>query len=66
MSIRLFSVIFNHTFGLQPVSLSGGVGVDSAWKQEKFEVRKIFENGADSGQSTAHIVGHLFTSNMFY
>ena len=34
-------------------------GVDSAWEQEKLEVRKILENGADSHTSGARFVGRM-------
>jgi len=48
MSIRLFIVIFNHTFGLQPVLLFSGAGVDSAWEQRKLEAWKKPENAPES------------------
>lgn len=34
-----------------------GAGVDSAWEQEKPEVRKMPENAADSPESSACFVG---------
>ena len=33
-----------------------GVGVDSAWEQEKLEARKMHENAADSHTSGARFV----------
>jgi hypothetical protein len=35
-------------------------GVDSAWKQEKLEVRKLPENAAESHTSGACFVGWCF------
>jgi len=35
-------------------------GLDSVWKQEKLEARKILENAADSHTSGARFVGWRF------
>ncbi len=39
-----------------------GAGVDSAWEQEKPEVRKMPENAADSPESSAGFVGRVLPS----
>jgi hypothetical protein len=36
-----------------------GAGVDSAWKQKKFEARKMLENAADSHASDSCFVGRV-------
>ena len=36
-----------------------GVGVDSAWKQEKLKARKMLVNAAESPASSARFVGRI-------
>ena len=50
---------------LPTVCVTGaGVGVDSAWKQEKLEARKMLENAAESPASSACFVRWRFC--LFY
>jgi len=47
-------------FGCPTVCAPGaGVGVDSAWEQEKHEARKMLVNAAESPASSARCVGRL-------
>jgi len=39
------------------IGTGAGVGVDSAWEQEKLEARKMLVSGAESPASSARFVG---------
>jgi len=55
--------LFLHPLTLQVIGTGAGVGVDSAWEQEKLEARKILENAAESPASSARFVGRFLPTH---